>query len=123
MRRLAGGLFVPARSWLPIVHRHRRWPYAEPAVVTNNGGGAERVPGMRLPRLERGGGMNVDEDAVRQLAQLIWETEGQPQGQEARHWEMATKLAESAAMAPVRAGKGQRVDTLFPSPKDKPGPH
>jgi len=60
--------------------------------------------------------MSVDEDAVRQLAQLIWETEGRPEGQGSRHWEMATRLAESAAMAPVRNPHKQRVDTLFPDP-------
>jgi len=64
--------------------------------------------------------MSVDEEAVRQLAQLIWETEGRPEGQEARHWEMATKLAESAAMAPVRSANRHRVDTLFPTPDDEP---
>ncbi|WP_133750359.1 DUF2934 domain-containing protein [Pseudomonas sp. LP_7_YM] len=62
--------------------------------------------------------MGVDEEAVRQLAQLIWETEGRPDGQETRHWEMATKLAESAAMAPVRSVHRHRVDTLFPNPDD-----
>ncbi|MFJ3486530.1 DUF2934 domain-containing protein [Pseudomonas sp. NPDC090202] len=71
--------------------------------------------------------MNVDEETVRQLAQLIWETEGRPQGQEARHWDMATRLAESAAMTPTRTSHGHRVDTLFPVPtqpddanRDKP---
>lgn len=63
--------------------------------------------------------MSVDEEAVRQLAQLIWETEGRPEGQESRHWEMATKLAESAAMAPVRTFSRHRVDTLFPAPDDR----
>jgi hypothetical protein len=62
--------------------------------------------------------MNVDEDTVRQLAQLIWETEGKPEGQESRHWEMATRLAESAAMAPVRTSSKHKVDTLFPSPDE-----
>ncbi|RAU44684.1 DUF2934 domain-containing protein [Pseudomonas sp. RIT412] len=60
--------------------------------------------------------MSVDEDAVRQLAQLIWETEGRPEGQEARHWEMATKLAESAAMAPARGLHRPRVGVMFPDP-------
>ncbi|SEP61552.1 Protein of unknown function [Pseudomonas sp. NFACC02] len=64
--------------------------------------------------------MNVDEEAVRQLAQLIWETEGRPEGQDARHWEMATKLAESAAMAPVRTPHRAKVDTLFPAPDEEP---
>jgi hypothetical protein len=74
------------------------------------------MPGNDLQRLKRGNCMSVDEEAVRQLAQLIWETEGRPEGQESRHWEMATKLAESAAMAPVRSSSRHRVDTLFPAP-------
>ncbi len=67
--------------------------------------------------------MSVDEEAVRQLAQLIWETEGKPEGQEARHWEMATKLAESAAMAPVRVSQPPMVDTLFPAPDEESDIH
>lgn len=69
-------------------------------------------------RYGRGRCMNVDEETVRQLAQLIWETEGQPEGQDARHWEMATKLAESAAMAPVRTSHRATVNTLFPAPEE-----
>lgn len=73
-----------------------------------------------LQRYERGACMNVDEETVRQLARLIWETEGQPEGQDARHWEMATKLAESAAMAPVRNAHRATVNTLFPAPDEEP---
>jgi hypothetical protein len=64
--------------------------------------------------------MDVDEHAIRELARLIWETEGCPEGQQERHWDMATKLAESAAMAPVRTGSRHKVDTLFPAPDDDP---
>lgn len=39
--------------------------------------------------------MTIDQDRVRQLAYQIWESEGKPEGQEARHWDMARKLAES----------------------------
>lgn len=82
----------------------------------------EVYPGMGngLQRYRRGTCMNVDEEAVRLLAQLIWETEGQPEGQDARHWEMATKLAESAAMAPVRTSHRATVNTLFPAPDEEP---
>jgi hypothetical protein len=66
--------------------------------------------------------MDVDEDAIRQLARLIWESEGFPEGQEERHWDMATRLAESAAMAPTRSGPRHKVDTLFPSPDDDAAP-
>jgi hypothetical protein len=65
--------------------------------------------------------MDVDEEAIRQLARLIWETEGCPEGQGTRHWDMASRLAESAAMAPVRRVPRHKVDTLFPAPDDDEG--
>lgn len=46
--------------------------------------------------------MQIDESLVRDLAQGIWETEGKPDGHGVRHWEMATKLAESVARANTR---------------------
>lgn len=39
--------------------------------------------------------MNYLENRVREFAYQIWESEGRPYGQAARHWEMAQKLAES----------------------------
>lgn len=44
--------------------------------------------------------MSADEKRIHDLAYQIWETEGKPEGQEHRHWEMARKLAEAEAMAP-----------------------
>ncbi|NIE77274.1 DUF2934 domain-containing protein [Pantoea sp. Tr-811] len=44
--------------------------------------------------------MSVDEKRVREFAYQIWESEGKPQGQEDRHWDMARKLAEAEALAP-----------------------
>ncbi|MEQ7920386.1 DUF2934 domain-containing protein [Xanthomonas sp. WHRI 1810A] len=65
--------------------------------------------------------MSVDQDTIRQLAEAIWETEGKPEGQQDRHWDIATRLAESAAMAPVRNGnKRHRLDALFPEPENDP---
>ncbi|UZM15604.1 DUF2934 domain-containing protein [Pseudomonas kielensis] len=49
--------------------------------------------------------MSTDEKRVREFAYQIWESEGQPQGQEARHWEMARKLAEAEALAPAKPVK------------------
>lgn len=37
--------------------------------------------------------MQPNENVVRQFAYQIWESEGKPEGQHARHWEMACKLA------------------------------
>lgn len=125
MRREPGGRFSLAsaytRSEGPSVlcASHRRvsglwgqWVDPDLEVYPGLGNGQYRYEG--------GTCMNVDEETVRQLAQLIWETEGQPVGQEARHWEMATKLAESAAMAPVRTSHRATVNTLFPAPDDEP---
>ncbi|HSC82883.1 MAG TPA: DUF2934 domain-containing protein [Pseudomonas sp.] len=39
--------------------------------------------------------MSVDYQRIRELAYQIWEAEGQPSGQEERHWQMACKLAEA----------------------------
>jgi hypothetical protein len=38
--------------------------------------------------------MNTYEERVREFAHQIWESEGRPEGQECRHWDMACKLAE-----------------------------
>jgi hypothetical protein len=58
--------------------------------------------------------MTVDEETVRQLAKMIWETEGMPEGQDMRHWQMATKLAESVAMTPPRNAHPLNVEALIP---------
>lgn len=39
--------------------------------------------------------MQLNEQVVRKFAHQIWESEGKPDGQAERHWEMACKLAES----------------------------
>ncbi len=44
--------------------------------------------------------MSADEKRIREFAYQIWESEGRPHGQDARHWEMARKLAEAEALAP-----------------------
>ncbi|HTF98422.1 MAG TPA: DUF2934 domain-containing protein [Cellvibrio sp.] len=37
--------------------------------------------------------MQLNEERVRAFAHQIWESEGKPEGQASRHWEMACKLA------------------------------
>lgn len=39
--------------------------------------------------------MTNDEKRIRELAHQIWESEGKPEGQSERHWEMACKLLQS----------------------------
>ena len=47
--------------------------------------------------------MSNDDKHIREFAYQIWESEGRPEGQEARHWEMAHKLAQAQALAPSKA--------------------
>lgn len=54
--------------------------------------------------------MSTDDKRIREFAYQIWESEGKPEGQEARHWDMARKLAEAEALAPStppKAGKAK----------------
>lgn len=44
--------------------------------------------------------MNVVDKRVREFAYQIWQSEGEPEGQEMRHWVMACKLAEAERSAP-----------------------
>jgi len=49
--------------------------------------------------------MSTDDKRIREFAYQIWESEGKPEGQETRHWEMACKLAEAEALAPSKPAK------------------
>ncbi|ALI03935.1 DUF2934 domain-containing protein [Pseudomonas sp. FW306-02-F02-AA] len=49
--------------------------------------------------------MSTDDKRIREFAYLIWESEGKPEGQETRHWEMACKLAEAEALAPTKPAR------------------
>lgn len=49
--------------------------------------------------------MSTDDKRIREFAYQIWESEGKPEGQEARHWEMACKLADAEALAPKKSPK------------------
>jgi len=53
--------------------------------------------------------MSVEEKRIREFAYQIWESEGKPEGQEERHWEMARKLAEAEALAPKAAPRKPRT--------------
>ncbi|BCX68460.1 MULTISPECIES: DUF2934 domain-containing protein [Pseudomonas] len=55
--------------------------------------------------------MSTDDKRIREFAYQIWESEGKPEGQEARHWEMACKLAEAEALAPKKAPKAAASKT------------
>lgn len=47
--------------------------------------------------------MNNDDKRIREFAYPIWESEGKPDGQQARHWDMARTLAQAEALAPGNA--------------------
>ncbi|MCE4053006.1 DUF2934 domain-containing protein [Pseudomonas sp. Au-Pse12] len=51
--------------------------------------------------------MSTDDKRIREFAYQIWESEGKPEGQEARHWDMARKLAEAEALAPSTPPKAK----------------
>lgn len=55
--------------------------------------------------------MSTDDKRIREFAYQIWESEGKPEGQEARHWEMACKLAEAEALAPKKPAKATTSKT------------
>lgn len=44
--------------------------------------------------------MDTDEKRISDFAYYIWQSEGEPKGEEARHWEMARKLAEAESSSP-----------------------
>lgn len=50
---------------------------------------------------------NLHEEAVRHRAYQIWETEGQPQGQEAEHWRRAE---EELAANPTNFNMGTAME-------------
>ncbi|RYE01356.1 MAG: DUF2934 domain-containing protein [Sphingobacteriales bacterium] len=45
--------------------------------------------------------MNINEQRVREYAYQIWESEGRPVGHSDRHWEMASRLAQSDNSVPT----------------------
>ncbi|MCU1747846.1 DUF2934 domain-containing protein [Pseudomonas sp. 6D_7.1_Bac1] len=55
--------------------------------------------------------MSTDDKRIREFAYQIWESEGKPEGQEARHWEMACKLAEAEALAPTKPAKAAKTNS------------
>lgn len=67
--------------------------------------------------------MSVDEKRVQEFAYLIWESEGRPEGQEERHWEMARKLAEAEnenASAPAKRTRKVTKPEAAPAAADQP---
>ncbi|WP_166215713.1 DUF2934 domain-containing protein [Pseudomonas atagonensis] len=63
--------------------------------------------------------MSTDDKRIREFAYQIWESEGKPEGQESRHWEMARKLADAEALAPKKSPKAAGSKTAGKTATDK----
>lgn len=71
--------------------------------------------------------MSDNENRVREFAYQIWESEGRPSGQEARHWEMACTLAAAesstgAKTAKPKAPRKPKAAALEGVTEDAPAP-
>lgn len=74
--------------------------------------------------------MQLNEQVVRKFAHQIWESEGKPEGQAARHWEMACKLAEGETgpadplepLSTPTPGNGKKARTTKAKPAAKKDP-
>lgn len=64
--------------------------------------------------------MNNDDKRIREFAYQIWESEGKPDGQDARHWEMAHKLAQAEALAPQKAAASKAKPKAAAAASGKP---
>jgi len=58
--------------------------------------------------------MNINEQRVREFAYQIWESEGRPIGHSDRHWEMASKLAESQGDSDIPTPPSEPVEPISP---------
>ena len=58
--------------------------------------------------------MDIDEKRISEFAYHIWQSEGEPEGEEARHWEMARTLVEAESSAPP-----VHVEERFPAEATK----
>lgn len=66
--------------------------------------------------------MSTEDKRIRELAHQIWESEGKPHGEDARHWEMARKLAEAEALTPSKPKAAVKPKPSAPKPPAKAKP-
>lgn len=64
--------------------------------------------------------MSIEEKRIREFAYQIWESEGKPEGQESRHWDMARKLAEAESLAPKATPRKAKAKPPTPAPPAQP---
>jgi hypothetical protein len=61
--------------------------------------------------------MSLNENRIRDLAYQIWESEGRPHGQAARHWDIACRLAADSQAAE----HPRQVSASLPETRRTPG--
>jgi len=66
--------------------------------------------------------MSTEDKRIRELAHQIWESEGKPHGEDARHSEMARKLAEAEALTPSKPTAAAKPKPSAPKPPAKAKP-
>lgn len=66
--------------------------------------------------------MDIDEKRISEFAYHIWQSEGEPEGEEARHWEMARTLAEAESNAPPVHVEDRFPDTGSKNVEAEPQP-
>lgn len=66
--------------------------------------------------------MSNDDKHIREFAYQIWESEGRPDGQQARHWEMAHTLVQAQALAPSKPRAKAKVADKPPAVKKPRAP-
>lgn len=59
----------------------------------------------------------TNEQRIRELAYQIWESEGRPEGQDARHWQMAIKLLDSEQKGDLQPAPDKKTATRKPRSK------
>lgn len=61
--------------------------------------------------------MNNLEQRIRELAYQIWESEGRPDGENERHWQMATRLVQGEQQGDLqpRVGESPRAAKVPPA--------
>lgn len=69
--------------------------------------------------------LSVDEHRIRDFAHQIWESEGRPEGQAARHWAMAVELSKKLTSAELQLAFEQKrsaIDLLSTTRFDQNSP-
>jgi hypothetical protein len=72
----------------------------------------------RYPKIKYIDDLSFDEASIRELAHQIWESEGKPEGQAARHWAMSIELLRSSVADADYTNTRHRNDNSESSARD-----